>query len=814
MENDEVFLKIYTKPKIFFFFDYLKSENWCKLSKKEKKKFFVRLNKMICETLKIKKIELIVNDDGIKKHQLSSDSVYKNIIVDGVNRWSINDIEYNQYLTLYEYLLRLRKFILEQTIFEDYDLTLDKKKKSELIKNLERADLGDLLVEIYKEEGDPYEDYQFINKESREFAMSIVSKIIKRNYIDENSSYDEEFFLSNTLNSALIEDIGTDSLKSDSVVLHYYKYIVNKLSLKIARFRESDLSEIPNNDLFFVIYPSIIKNCEVDVVIKAFNEIIHRIYGGNIRITSYSKNIFKIKDNTYLTGDIDNLLNIVLKECLNDIDANVRTNQNLLDIDIIKNDGLEKAIIKYKKKWLFKVLHTIDSSNLKMEFGPFKQDTLYRLLNKENLDNILTNNIECSSNDKNTEINSLFKKIKTDLSLKKKLKKIIPNIWENLSIEKQMELIKDILNCFGSYYPEFGDCNVNFSFLDSIDMAFQIDDNIFINIDVFNHASSFEILQSCLHELRHFFQQQACELYVKGGIVHELFKEEQLQQFIENGLTSKLDTVSNYIHGSYFTLTEYELQPVEYDAEEFAFEFMRVFSDEILTDANDKDDCRFYCEESFSRLKQVKEGDKGNIINFNDIYKYIYQDRISNNRAVINKEATKYEDCLKLINKIDVLSEEKIMQLINPPIWEKIEESVKIKILNAYLSFYSEGLFVNKVNDKIYINNREIYLNDSNIFFLMENVFLAIADYKISNILSKEDRELKWGYEKDIKINLGCRNNIISEKRYPLFYRMQPYILYRDHFMYDSFLKLIKSIDTVHDESDNYFLDFRELVEI
>ena len=60
-----------------------------------------------------------------------------------------------------------------------------------LEKNYKFVTHGDISLKMMLEEGHPYEDYQFINKEARKFAETIVFELVRRNYDPENC-YDEE----------------------------------------------------------------------------------------------------------------------------------------------------------------------------------------------------------------------------------------------------------------------------------------------------------------------------------------------------------------------------------------------------------------------------------------------------------------------------------------------------------------------------------------------------------------------------------------------------------------------------------------------
>ena len=84
-----------------------------------------------------------------------------------------------------------------------------------------------------------------------------------------------------------------------------------------------------------------------------------------------------------------NLLNILLYECLNNLDNDLREDTSLLDENILRSKGIEEAIKDYKKKWLYSVVRTIDNANDEDMFSAFKYQSLYRLINKEVMESVI-----------------------------------------------------------------------------------------------------------------------------------------------------------------------------------------------------------------------------------------------------------------------------------------------------------------------------------------------------------------------------------------------------------------------------------------
>lgn len=379
MKKDYAVIDILSNPKLHFLFEYLKTSSWRKLSDVEKEKFYLKLNKIVCEALKIEQIELVVGDGEISRDSFLSNFDYRNLIVDCDQRPCINDVNYNQYLTLYEYFFRVRMHLLYLFNEGEYNAFFDDLKKEFVIKNYKNEKMGGVHLHVDKEDMESYEDYQFINREAKAFAETILLKIIKDNY-DFDDGHDEEKFMENynILVSDFVNDIGEYYLSEHVSTVSKAIYELRKIKGKLDRLDKGDLSSVSDRDLLFVVYPSIIHNSDPVIVIRSFNEIIKRIYSDDLKI-SWKGDSLVINNNSYLINDIDNLFNIVLYECLCDMNKNLKSKMN------------EKEIKDYKKKWLLSVVRLIDSSVDIECFGVFKYQSIYRLLNKENLDKIVNN---------------------------------------------------------------------------------------------------------------------------------------------------------------------------------------------------------------------------------------------------------------------------------------------------------------------------------------------------------------------------------------------------------------------------------------
>lgn len=372
MNNDSVVIKIMSDPKLAVLFEYLKTSNWRKLSEKNKINFYRKFNRFICEALNIDKFEIDISDNFIGRDVYENEYNYKNIAGDCDNGLIINDINYNQYLTMYEYLFTLRLYLLELYYCDEYDINLSIEEREELFQNFKNVNYGEINLRIDKEDGEDYAFYQYIYKEARRFSETILFDIARDNY-DINDGYDEEFFMSNCniLDNEFLNNAAEEFINEHLVDTFDAIRKVEIIKEKVEKLKTTDLSLVDDKDLFFMVYPKIIKNSDPVLVIKCFNEIIRRIYSDDMRV-SWSKNDLIVNGNIYPYDNLENLLNIVLYECLNDLDNQLKEDRS-----------------GYKKKWLLSVIYKIDSSNVGIDFGIFKYQSIYRLLNKEKLNDIL-----------------------------------------------------------------------------------------------------------------------------------------------------------------------------------------------------------------------------------------------------------------------------------------------------------------------------------------------------------------------------------------------------------------------------------------
>ena len=404
-----------------------------------------------------------------------------------------------------------------------------------------------------------------------------------------------------------------------------------------------------------------------------------------------------------------------------------------------------------------------------------------------------------------------FKKVMDNPTLVKSLKKLETKTWDKIPFHERIELFKTIVGEITNFYPELGTPKFEFIFMDSEASGEESEKGTYINVRMLEDGNHFEVLATVLHEIRHFFQRKAGEIYEKTGKVHPLFTKEELEEFVINMARSSLLLVSNYVDASDMDQFEYTLQPIEYDAENFSYEFMRRLSKNFLTDYYDVKNCGF-ANNNFESIKKMYEGNKHNLIDFDRIYKLNYQDMVNRNKVRFKKDKREYDRYMKWLDKIDYLDDTKLFILLSPCFIDTYSEEMRIKLLNAYLEYNDCSKRIELIDGQYYFNDLLFDMDETGTYAVFEPLFLQVAEDKIKSIVSKDFDKLKFGFEKDVKINLAIKENFISEEKNPLFYRLQPYILLRDGFMKQEYMRLIRSIDNIYDEYNSYYFDFERFL--
>ena len=410
------------------------------------------------------------------------------------------------------------------------------------------------------------------------------------------------------------------------------------------------------------------------------------------------------------------------------------------------------------------------------------------------------------------EISAFFNKILKNEKIVKNLEMLKGDIWWNLSFNERIGIFENIMEEISNFYPELGCPKFNFIVLDSNAKGEDSEEGTLINVTAIEEDNYYEILATCLHELRHFYQRKACEYYKEKGIVHELFaSKEQLLEFKENLEKSPLFLNSNYIDYSPLFDNEYALQPIEYDAEKFACDFLKLFSKKFLKDKYDIKNCAF-ATLNFSELRKMFDNNENNVVEFDKIYKYNYQDNVKENRINFMKEKVVFDRYMNLLKRKDYIDNFHLFSLLNCCFYKTYDIETRVDLLNTYLRNSNSSSFIEYIDDGYYFNGLLFDVEEFDIYKIMEPLFLQIANDKVREIASKDMDELKLGFEREIKINLSKDENFIKQENNPLLYRLQPSVLFINGFVKNEYCSLVRAIDTAYSSYNSYFSDFEKYI--
>jgi len=167
--------------------------------------------------------------------------------------------------------------------------------------------------------------------------------------------------------------------------------------------------------------------------------------------------------------------------------------------------------------------------------------------------------------------------------------------WNSIDYEKKQEVVKAIINCEARYLGLSTKLNIEFKELDD-EIRGQYDNlnkTITINSNILKAEDSLPagILVTCLHETRHVYQHELCDLYKNVSP-----QQRDLFCFTSEGTSSWIENLSEYNlpDGTIRGDIDYYTQPMEKDARDWAYEQALIYYTEI-----DKmlEEDRLYAEE-------------------------------------------------------------------------------------------------------------------------------------------------------------------------------------------------------------------------
>lgn len=402
----------------------------------------------------------------------------------------------------------------------------------------------------------------------------------------------------------------------------------------------------------------------------------------------------------------------------------------------------------------------------------------------------------------NAEI--FYNRIKQNDKLVNYIQSFKKETWKNLELTSKIDLIKDMFKEINKIYPEFGNVEFipDFLFMSS---GVSTDNKIYINIREINTVKDrFIVLQTIFHELGHFYQKSAYELYDRKKKINEIFNEEEIKKFKENNDSSKLSSVDNYLGYSYNSYLEYAIQPLEYETEKFSYDLVKLFENELFGE-EDIYDIDYGTYDFEMNLREFKEN-KTDFVHFNRIYRLNYEDYVKDNKEYFIKDEIKSEIYYKNVERIKKLNLYETMCLFDYCFWKNYDMNRKKTLISRYLELQGFSFRVNNENNTLIINDKEVNSSDSSD--VLEVIFNEMADEEIRRMLNKKDKLTR--IEKEIVLNFN--NNLIEEKDNPLFYNVQPYMLYKRNYVLRNFYDIYRVFDELHEARGFYFNDYEKYI--
>lgn len=398
----------------------------------------------------------------------------------------------------------------------------------------------------------------------------------------------------------------------------------------------------------------------------------------------------------------------------------------------------------------------------------------------------------------------LFDRILDNDELVGLLKQMNVANWSELSIFEREELFSSIMKKIFNLFEETSKFSLKYEYVDRLNGEF-IDDTCFINGEAISDDNPYNALFYALHEYRHGLQNIAEFLYQKKGIIFEAFSEDEIKDFIVNDRESCITGACNYIESGRFDHYEYVIQPVEYDADKFAYQFL----ENVMKKINCNEEDTIYIEDSkclFTDNMGNITYSENDIINFGKIYRLNYEDYVSDNLLVFDEEneiLNKYtylKDNLKLVDK------DQIYCLFIPSFWEKFDLDEKAKIINRYFELYNYDIEAS-VEGCMFIDDESI--STFNSFEVLERMFNVMAQRELVTLSQKAEIELSDN-EKLILFNLKKENRIIEENN-PLIYHIQPYMIFTHNFVLEHSKKFYSVLEKTFNSENNYFDYYKKI---
>lgn len=402
-----------------------------------------------------------------------------------------------------------------------------------------------------------------------------------------------------------------------------------------------------------------------------------------------------------------------------------------------------------------------------------------------------------------------FSKLLTDDNLVSVLKRINVSEWKKLSVVEREDLITCMFNQICGLFDELNKYKLSFVYDNNKQFGGEYSAVfVVLNSWYLEGDSPYDCVYNCIHELGHIFQDIACYMYNTKNQIHPLFNKKEVQDFIVNNLSSVLSNTTNYISCSESSY-EYRVQPLEYDADSFAYKFLLFLSSNFLEEKEDKDACK---EASLDYLKicSIFEYNKDDIINFSDIYKWKYDDRVYKNFKIIREERNKVNKIKVLFDDLNGVSKEDILLAFLPCFWNGFDINKKKDVIKRYVE-------LEKMEFDVFVRDGSIFIEDSCIdvddgFKAIDVIFNEMAMEEIKRIVRKPVGFLSKNEELIVK-NLKDDNIVLYEEN-PLIYNIQPVMSFRNNYIKGKFKNFFEQMKSLYPINDFYFDKYKNYISI
>jgi hypothetical protein len=461
-----------------------------------------------------------------------------------------------------------------------------------------------------------------------------------------------------------------------------------------------------------------------------------------------------------------NLINIeLLKSSIKINNIKVKSDDMFMDVLLLNIAILDKAgtysslIISNEK--LNELETRINKKLTKLE--------AYMYLKLEELDSYLMNrdleivnyakftNIFKFSDDEDIYID--HNRVFEDLFLNDDFVNVCNDIATSKKIDKKMvtklETVLKMMNM--TYYDANFKLVTSFNMNVNSELGSSNDETIYLNLANLN--TGLDVLNTFFHEYRHLIQSR--ELKKNNGIYNEVLYSYIDKQCKESPFGSSYGYCT-YAEAGYRTDVNYDLQPLEFDAENFA-KYM-------LTSLSRLDDSKIRVKDSLFNVKYAKKykhfSNKKLSLEYYDYYYKLYKVD-----EVLKEEEECHKALIESLSKIDDSDPEDIFTLSN---FDELDFVYKKELYKKML-FDKKALLL-KDEDTISINGKVLSIKDLNEYEILEQVLTNNALY-----LAKKG-EISMNEINDYIYNESLKYKVDVSK-------LDTYNLYRVYLYHNTFNK-------------------------